>query len=179
MEIDHFVVRVTCQEALVSGPLLVCDQRFQSIVKVFGPGVEEEQTGHLTRIGGGEEPAEEGALGLSDQQVRRLDLGRLQCGMQIRHHFGSGARIVIGFVAPFQTRSVVTADADEFRGMDLHRRPDRAVVAVARFEDHCRPAGADAAQEDQAAADIDGAADDRIFAATFGSGEFCGATGLP
>src|SRR5215216_2410766 len=62
--------------------------------------------------------------------------------------------------------------------MNLHRRPDGAVVAVACFEDDGRPSGADATQEDQAVADVDGAADDRILAAHFRVGRRLGGDGI-
>jgi hypothetical protein len=165
VEIDDFIVRLVCQQALVGSPLLVRDHGLQSTVEVFRPRVEEEQTRHLIRIGRGEEPAEEGAMGLPDEQVRGLDLRRLQGGMQIRHHLGSRARIVRRFVASLQTCAIIAADPDEFRGMNLDRCPDGAVVAIAGLEDHRRAPGTNAPQEDAPITDRDGAADDWVLGA--------------
>src|SRR5215217_5611850 len=62
--------------------------------------------------------------------------------------------------------------------MNLHRRPDRAVVAVARFQDDRRPSRADAAQEDQAIANIDGATDDWILSYHLGYWQTDGGNGI-
>src|SRR5215218_8100399 len=62
--------------------------------------------------------------------------------------------------------------------MNLHRSPDRAIVAVARFEDDRRPSRADAAQEDQAITNIDGATDDWILSRHLGYGRTDGGNGI-